>query len=143
MADSQHGSARVLGIAVARPGPQWEDAATADPEIGRVDRFLIAERPTSPCIVVDVDRVRARYRIRTYCLCRHAVSVDAARTARIASWEPPERSRTPIDAGSGWKQARTLAKERHRHQSAAYLTGIPGLATINQSISMCTFTQRI
>jgi hypothetical protein len=28
---------------------------------------------------------------------------------------------------AGWKEARVLANQRHRHQSAAYLAGMPGL----------------
>jgi hypothetical protein len=28
---------------------------------------------------------------------------------------------------ASWGEARTLARDRHRHKSAAYLTGIPGL----------------
>jgi ornithine decarboxylase len=62
MPDRQHRSARVVPTAVAGLGHRWEGAATADPETGRIDRFLIAERPTTPCIIIDLDRVRTRYR---------------------------------------------------------------------------------
>jgi len=39
-----------------------EDQATAGSGADRIDQFLSAERPATPCVVIDLDRVRARYR---------------------------------------------------------------------------------
>jgi ornithine decarboxylase len=38
------------------------DSAEAVLDTGRIDHFLAEERPPSPCVVVDLDIVRARYR---------------------------------------------------------------------------------
>jgi ornithine decarboxylase len=43
------------------PGP-WRGAALGAVNTARIDRFLAERRPATPCVVIDLDIVRAKYR---------------------------------------------------------------------------------
>lgn len=44
------------------PRANWRDRASDQIDTGPIDRFLAEQRPSTPCIVIDLDIVRAKYR---------------------------------------------------------------------------------